>query len=1079
MFSKFFEINKISSKGKLTSSSNQGGSQKNIPRLENSLSGPAIDIKGIRPRESYNPHRSNPNGIPAISTHDVLTDKKVFKSKDDESSLAKYLQIRSHRNITEPQKLPLNFLASKDKIAQKSGLSLNPMSPRGRQGTQSPASKLKSTLKNIETKNLWPVSNGKPFMSNPKITSIDKNKPTDLSDNGLYNSGVQMKLQSKVSNEYVMNVETQDRGSVPVNFFSTYNTEPNKIPKITDQREGAQSQSKQSRNTKNFIVKPGFNVRSKVIEPLKTPPSKSQNGTYIRNPDLANGLPEDSKDNKFSVNFFRAVKENNVSFVKLALDQLENLGHLAKYKIDFEFVDEEGSALVHFAVLHKNEQLFYFLLSHKADFDRANNDGMTPLMYAAWIPWRNAFSILSNIVRNINAIDVHGNTALHYAVAKENLDIVSILLQRPNVLTDLRNENDKRPIDFAHPRIAMKVQETFINYHKQGNVGAVDIEIFEEELLSDTEPQIKIQSKSKSKSRDKFRSKDGAYGNINSHRLMEQTEDPFERRINEIRKKKSQSKDPNPPGEFKVYSSKNIGISDITGRKTKPEVKHINLIQKINLNDIAESTLKGSKRNIATPSHGLPQSMSTKNLGFGANKKSSAHLLPITKPKEFLNNSKPAIEKIISSKPMNSQNKEFLGHLFKKTSGDKSKGNMTVDQRITAGIRFKTEPDEPIGADNFKALKQKLANEAPRSKNAEKDSLDIYKSIEIESFKKLKQVASTKIEPGSDVSKERRVNLTSFNIHSIIGKGSFGQVFLVEKKDTNMFYAMKVLPKQRVFKDNLKRYAITERNVLSTINHPFIVKLHFAFQNKENLFLIMDYQPGGDLGEYLQDEGRFSERRARIYISEILLAVEELHRYNIIFRDLKPENILLDAEGHAMLTDFGLSKENVYSMNKGAKSFCGSVAYLAPEMIKKSGHGKAMDWYLLGVVLYEMVTGIPPFYADTKEELFHNIQHTDLKVPDTLSPELQDLLHRLLEKDPNKRINIEEIRGHKWFKEINWDDVLARKLKPPRPNIKKLKLNNIRDRADFLDNKKADFFEIDGWTFIENNYSQDSSKHNL
>ena len=162
--------------------------------------------------------------------------------------------------------------------------------------------------------------------------------------------------------------------------------------------------------------------------------------------------------------------------------------------------------------------------------------------------------------------------------------------------------------------------------------------------------------------------------------------------------------------------------------------------------------------------------------------------------------------------------------------------------------------------------------------------------------------------------------------------------------------------------------------------------------------------------------------------------------------------------------------KNVHSANKGAKSFCGSVAYLAPEMVRKAGHGKAMDWYLLGVVLFEMVTGVPPFYAETKEELFHNIQHSALKVPETLSPELQDLLARLLERDPNKRIVVDEIKAHKWFKDVDWADVLARKLKPPKPTIKRLKLYHIKDRADFLDNKKADFFEIDGWTFIENTH---------
>lgn len=164
---------------------------------------------------------------------------------------------------------------------------------------------------------------------------------------------------------------------------------------------------------------------------------------------------------------------------------------------------------------------------------------------------------------------------------------------------------------------------------------------------------------------------------------------------------------------------------------------------------------------------------------------------------------------------------------------------------------------------------------------------------------------------------------------------------------------------------NLIRYAQTERNVMSIANHPFIVKLNFAFQTEDKLFLILDYCEGGDLAEYLQMEKKFNEPRAKTYICEILLAIEELHRKDIIFRDLKPDNIVLDKEGHCLLTDFGLSKEGIMD-NAMSKSFCGSYAYLAPEMIKRSGHGKSVDWYLLGVVLYEMLVGLPPYYANNK-----------------------------------------------------------------------------------------------------------------
>ena len=183
--------------------------------------------------------------------------------------------------------------------------------------------------------------------------------------------------------------------------------------------------------------------------------------------------------------------------------------------------------------------------------------------------------------------------------------------------------------------------------------------------------------------------------------------------------------------------------------------------------------------------------------------------------------------------------------------------------------------------------------------------------------------------------------------------------------DTKKLYAMKVLSKSKIKAQNLIKYALTERNVLSILHHPFVVHLNFAFQTFDKLFLILDYCPGGDLSQYLEIEKQFDETKAKFYICEILLAIEALHERDIIFRDLKPDNVVLDEDGHALLTDFGLSREGVYDGDE-AKSFCGSYAYLAPEMIRKRGHGKAVDWYLLGVVFYELVTGMPPYYHDEK-----------------------------------------------------------------------------------------------------------------
>eukprot|EP00357_Protocruzia_adherens_P011431 CAMPEP_0115013506 /NCGR_PEP_ID=MMETSP0216-20121206/25454_1 /TAXON_ID=223996 /ORGANISM="Protocruzia adherens, Strain Boccale" /LENGTH=841 /DNA_ID=CAMNT_0002382929 /DNA_START=885 /DNA_END=3410 /DNA_ORIENTATION=- len=320
----------------------------------------------------------------------------------------------------------------------------------------------------------------------------------------------------------------------------------------------------------------------------------------------------------------------------------------------------------------------------------------------------------------------------------------------------------------------------------------------------------------------------------------------------------------------------------------------------------------------------------------------------------------------------------------------------------------------------------------------------------------------------SSLEGDERVGPHSFNVIGLLGKGSFGEVYLVEKKTSGTFYAMKVLKKNRIMGQNLVKYAKTERNVLSVLKHPFIVSLRYAFQTTTNLFLILDYCPGGDLGEHLQRDRRFSEDRARIYLAEVLLALEDLHKKNIIFRDLKPDNVVLDEDGHALLTDFGLSKEGVLG-HQGARSFCGSVAYLAPEMLKRSGHGKSVDWYLLGVLFYEMLVGTPPYFTNNREKLFENIERGVLRVPSSLSTEAKSLLKGLLIRNPLKRLgardDAEEIKAHAFFSDIDWHHVKERKLVPPRPRLKHIPRAL---KTDLFHSERGENspHHIQGWSFI-------------
>ena len=302
---------------------------------------------------------------------------------------------------------------------------------------------------------------------------------------------------------------------------------------------------------------------------------------------------------------------------------------------------------------------------------------------------------------------------------------------------------------------------------------------------------------------------------------------------------------------------------------------------------------------------------------------------------------------------------------------------------------------------------------------------------------------------------KEKIGPSNFICLALLGQGSFGEVYLVQEKNTLNFYAMKVLDKKRIEKQNIFKYAMTERNVLSIINFPFIVKLNYAFQTKEKLFLLLDYCPGGDLSKQLQIQTRFSEDKAKFYICEIALALGELHKKDIIFRDLKPDNIVIDKEGHAMLTDFGLSREGVNEKHI-AKSFCGSIAYLAPEMLSRAGHGKAVDWYLLGVCFYEMLVGIPPYFSNNQEQIFKNIEKAELFIPNFVSKKAQRFLRDLLKKDPVNRLgtkrDVEEIKEHPYMAGVDWDKVYKREYIPPPIIQKSNYLNFFEQPKIFVDN---------------------------
>jgi serine/threonine protein kinase len=285
---------------------------------------------------------------------------------------------------------------------------------------------------------------------------------------------------------------------------------------------------------------------------------------------------------------------------------------------------------------------------------------------------------------------------------------------------------------------------------------------------------------------------------------------------------------------------------------------------------------------------------------------------------------------------------------------------------------------------------------------------------------------------------KQTVTKDDFELLTVIGKGSFGKVMQVRKKDDGKIYAMKVLRKDTIVARKQVTHTKSEKNILMKIQHPFIVNLNYAFQTKDKLYMILDYINGGELFFHLKKEGRFAEARVKLYAAEIASALDHLHKLDIVYRDLKPENILLDSEGHICITDFGLSKQ--IESSEGTHTFCGTPEYLAPEVLKGQGHGTAVDWWSLGTLLFEMLTGLPPFYAQNVNVMYTKILSGELRFPAFISDNAKSLLEGLLTREPEKRLGSnggQEVKAHPWFSDIDWEKLVRKEIEPPfKPKVK-------------------------------------------
>ncbi|KAI3688902.1 hypothetical protein L2E82_46829 [Cichorium intybus] len=313
--------------------------------------------------------------------------------------------------------------------------------------------------------------------------------------------------------------------------------------------------------------------------------------------------------------------------------------------------------------------------------------------------------------------------------------------------------------------------------------------------------------------------------------------------------------------------------------------------------------------------------------------------------------------------------------------------------------------------------------------------------------------------PSHPLHKER-TTIEDFEIIKPISRGAYGKVFLARKKTTGDLFAIKMLKKMDMLRKNDIERIVAERNILITVRNPFVVRFFYSFTSRDNLYLVMEYLNGGDLFSLIRNVGCLEEDVARVYIAELVLALEYLHSLGIVHRDLKPDNILIAHDGHIKLTDFGLSKiglinstddltrpdskevnvsngqsiDQEWSVDRRERSAVGTPDYLAPEILLGTEHGYAADWWSVGVILFELLTGTPPFNSDHPERIFNNILNAKIpwpSVPNEMSYEAQDIINRFLIHDPNQRLGAHgssEVKEHPFFNGVNWDTLAMQKV---------------------------------------------------
>ncbi|UJR25639.1 hypothetical protein I4U23_006990 [Adineta vaga] len=374
-----------------------------------------------------------------------------------------------------------------------------------------------------------------------------------------------------------------------------------------------------------------------------------------------------------------------------------------------------------------------------------------------------------------------------------------------------------------------------------------------------------------------------------------------------------------------------------------------------------------------------------------------------------------------------------------------------------SSTRFKSN-SLSISTDNVELTTDKISSRAscelPLIKSNTKISNGINRSISnLKSNKSLEHQTDTTI-TSQPLLNNTRFTLQSFDTIRTVGTGTFGRVHVVYHRETDTYYALKTMSIKRIIESKQVEHVQSEKNILSKISHPFLIRLYWTTHTNSLLYLLLDYIPGGELFQMMRKREKFDSKTAIFYASEVLLVLDYLHHLDILYRDLKPENILLDKEGHIRLVDFGFAKET----KERTFTLCGTVDYLAPEVIQNRGHHKASDWWAFGILIYEMLAGYPPFYDMDQFITYRKILSGKIDFPRHFDYAAKQLIRKLLQIDQSQRLGSaknggDEIKGEKWFVSICWSDVYERKVKSPI-------IPNVRSPGDTENFDSYDEFDI-------------------